>query len=484
MYGKVTTATPEACPFCGGKLHINQYLNIKLQHISIGCIKIVLDVSFKQYLCTKCCKTTCQDIPFKQEGHFITTCFYTMIEGFLTFADMTIKGLSFALHTYPKLVKELDKARLRQKHGSMLPTHPSEHLCVDEFSMHKGHRYATVVLDWETGEILFLEEGNSGIQLIHFFEKVGWQWMKQVKSISMDMNAQYCKAVKAAYPHIEIVYDGFHIIKNFNDRILTELRRLEQNSLQDIIKKCKNKVVDLRKKSKGTPDKTASLLRQEIADLKITIKEVEARYKDLKGTRFLITSSREALLKKDTLAKKHNKELSDKYESKGLELPPGEFKRSTRNVQRLDEVLRTNENLSVAFFLGDQLKASLDSVDETEMRDGLKQWLELADSYRQEIPMLESFNKMIRTRMDGIVARVKFPISNGPLEGVNNMIKSCRRQAFGYRDNEYFFLKIWDRSRRYPKNRSINEVLKERKKAHEACKKKYHAYKKSHKFIS
>ena len=349
-----------------------------------------------------------------------------MITGFLTIADMTVKGLSLALHTYPKLVKSVDKARLKRKYGEMLPTHPSAHLCVDEFSMHKGHRYATVVIDWETGEILFLEEGNSGAQLLHFFEKVGWEWMKQVKSISMDMNAQYCNAIKAIYPHIAIVYDGFHIIKNFNDRILTELRRLEQNSLQDIIKKCKAKIADPNKKCKGKPDKVADPLREEIGELRLTIKEIDARYQMLKGTRHLISSSREALLKKDAFAREHNRMLSDKYESKGLELPPGEFRRSIRNVQRFDDVLRTNENLSVAYFLGDQLKVSLDSISETEMREGLKQWLELADSYAEKIPMLKSFNKMIRTRLEGIVSRVRYPISNGPLEGVNNMIKTVR----------------------------------------------------------
>ena len=32
--------------------------------------------------------------------------------------------------------------------------------------------------------------------------------------------------------------------------------------------------------------------------------------------------------------------------------------------------------------------------------------------------------------------------------GVNNLIKTVRRQAYGYRDDDYFFLKIMDASRR------------------------------------
>jgi len=42
------------------------------------------------------------------------------------------------------------------------------------------------------------------------------------------------------------------------------------------------------------------------------------------------------------------------------------------------------------------------------------------------------------------------------------MIKTVRRQAYGYRDMEYFFLKLWDRSRRYIKNRDVAKVKDKR----------------------
>ena len=319
-----------------------------------------------------------------------------------------------------------------------------------------------MVLDWETGEILFLEEGNSERQLLHFFRKVGRQWMLQVRSVSMDMNAQYCKAVESIYPHIAIVYDAFHITKNFNDRIITELRRLEQNRLQEHISKSKAKAIRSRKAMKDADAAGREALELEIAEQRLSAKEAERKYTALKGSRYVLTSSRVALQKKDELAKAHNRELAIAYENKGLALPDGQRKWSTRNVQRLDQVLGESDNLSLAFFLGDQLKAGLDCTDEQEMKDGLEQWLALSESFVVQIPMLKAFNRMMSTRMEGIVSRVRFPISNGPLEGCNNMIKTVRRQAYGYRDTQYFFLKIWDRSRRYPKNRSIAKAKKKR----------------------
>lgn len=51
-------------------------------------------------------------------------------------------------------------------------------------------------------------------------------------------------------------------------------------------------------------------------------------------------------------------------------------------------------------------------------------------------------------------------ISNDPVEGTNNMIKTLRRQAYGYRDTRYFFLKVWERSRRHTKCRDYSSPQK------------------------
>ena|GEM_PF-5626251 len=50
-----------------------------------------------------------------------------------------------------------------------------------------------------------------------------------------------------------------------------------------------------------------------------------------------------------------------------------------------------------------------------------------------------------------------YGLSNGPLEGTNCLIKNIRRQSYGIRDDEYFFLKIWEATRRHPKNRVVYE---------------------------
>jgi transposase len=43
----------------------------------------------------------------------------------------------------------------------------------------------------------------------------------------------------------------------------------------------------------------------------------------------------------------------------------------------------------------------------------------------------------------GLLAYYDFPISTGPLEGINNKIKTLQRTAYGYRDQEFFELRIF-----------------------------------------
>ena len=56
--------------------------------------------------------------------------------------------------------------------------------------------------------------------------------------------------------------------------------------------------------------------------------------------------------------------------------------------------------------------------------------------------MLEKFADTLQTHQDGILAYYDYPISTGPLEGTNNKIKTMKRQAYGFRDKEFFKLKI------------------------------------------
>jgi transposase len=57
--------------------------------------------------------------------------------------------------------------------------------------------------------------------------------------------------------------------------------------------------------------------------------------------------------------------------------------------------------------------------------------------------MLVKFGHLVAAFRSGILAWYDFPISTGPLEGTNNKIKTMQRMAYGFRDREFFKLKIY-----------------------------------------
>lgn len=71
----------------------------------------------------------------------------------------------------------------------------------------------------------------------------------------------------------------------------------------------------------------------------------------------------------------------------------------------------------------------------------LLQWIEYAKETKLR-PLIE-FTKTIINHFHGILAFIKLSVTCGALEGMNNKIKVVSRRAFGYKDQQYFILKIY-----------------------------------------
>ena len=69
-----------------------------------------------------------------------------------------------------------------------------------------------------------------------------------------------------------------------------------------------------------------------------------------------------------------------------------------------------------------------------------KQWYGRA--IRSRIEPLKKFAANLKGYLDGILAHCRWPLHTSLLEGINNKIKVIKRMAYGFRDDEYFFLKI------------------------------------------
>ena len=429
IHGDLEEPNYRHCPYChGSRMHLNGTRTVRLRHISIGKSIIYVEVNYKRWECQDCHRTFRHRIPFREKGHNITNVFAKQIEHFLSIGE-TPTQCSRKLHYNRTTVQCLDKKRIRRLARDMKPRHQSRFICVDEFLLHKGHEYATVVIDYETGESLFATQGNTYGQMIEFFRFVGRRFMENVVAVSMDMNASYAKAFRELWPHIRIVYDGFHMVKNYNDMVLTEVRRAEQRRILDSMEKAR-------------AEKDAEQLG-----------ELRQEMRFFKNSRYLILSNRKTLELKDASTAEYNRMLFEKYEKRGLKLPIGKHYRKGRSIERLQEVLSSNEKLQTCYTLGEMLKSSLWCRDRRQFIEGFRMWFSMAKATGYD--ELQRFSNMIRRHWEGILNRLDIPISNGPLEGTNLLIKNIRRQSYGIRDDEYFFLRIWEATRKHPKCRQV-----------------------------
>jgi transposase len=108
--------------------------------------------------------------------------------------------------------------------------------------------------------------------------------------------------------------------------------------------------------------------------------------------------------------------------------------------ERLREALRLNEPLALAYYMKEDLREVWELEDQEKAEQHLMDWILRAEA--SGVRMLQKFAKTLRLHAMGILAWYDYDISTGPLEGTNNKIKTMKRQAYGFRDHEFFKLKI------------------------------------------
>ncbi|MGV8111277.1 ISL3 family transposase, partial [Methanospirillum sp.] len=97
-------------------------------------------------------------------------------------------------------VKDIDLERLEEKYtvdGERLiqPERQARFLGIDEFKLHDGHKYAVIIIDMETGHILWLAHGKKKASVYSFIEHVGKEWMDGVEAVACDMNSDFQEAI-------------------------------------------------------------------------------------------------------------------------------------------------------------------------------------------------------------------------------------------------------------------------------------------------
>jgi transposase len=333
--------------------------------VPIGMHPVTIEFPVQRVFCLACRMIRQVKIQFADEDRRYTRQFERYA---LELArHMTIKDAARHLGVSWSTVKEIQKEYLQRRFARPKLRHVRL-LAIDEITIGHGHRYLTVVLDLESGAVVFVGDGRHADALTPFFKRLRASRAK-VEAVAMDMSGAYLTAVRAHLPGSTVVFDHFHVIKLFNEK-LTGLRRNLYHEAADLLHK-----------------------------------------KVLKGTRWLLLKNPENL----------------------------DPKRNERH--RLEEALRLNKPPATAYYMKDDLRELWKCPDKLSAEIHLDDWIARAEA--SGIRMLKEFAKTLRVHRAGILAYYDHPISTGPLEGTNNKIKTMQRQAYGFRDQAFFILKIY-----------------------------------------
>ncbi len=395
------------CPLCGSSMHIHDRCEVNLRHLCFGHKLSCLRFTKLRYYCPRCGHSHMQDVPFQAKGHRISCELLNYTRDLLAYG-FTNKQVAYITGLGRNTVKDIDLERLKEKYtvdGERLiqPERQARFLGIDEFKLHDGHKYAVIIIDMETGHILWLAHGKKKASVYSFIEHVGKDWMDGVEAVACDMNSDFQEAFEDRCPHIQTVFDFFHIVKNFNDKVVGQIRKDEQSRL--------------------------------IAE------GDEKAAKSLKGSRYILTSS------KQTLARKDQEAEDGKILSKGSSLFSKEqVVRKDGHLARYEDIIRQNKLLFTLDLIKEKLCEAYKMTDEPSMAGAITEIMDMCMATGNK--HLLWFRRLLDNHFEGIIAHATFDISAGKIEGVNNRIKTLRRQGYGYPDDDYFFLKLFDASRK------------------------------------
>jgi transposase len=277
----------------------------------------------------------------------------------------TIEHVAKFLGVSWSLIKNIHKAYLQREYQN--PDLKSiQYIGVDEFSISKGHKYMTIFINLQSGEIIHAVEGKSIESVTPFLLKLKEEAI-QLKAVAMDMNAAYASAAKKYLPDVDVVFDRFHVVALLNT-VIDEIRRDQQ---------AKCNAVGL---------------------------------KTIKGMRFLLLSNYEKL--------------------------------NPKKQNSLGCLLEVNKPIAIAHAMKEQIRLFWTKSSVKEGTHFLCWWV--MDAIESGIRELQKTGRTLLRHAKDLLNYFKHRITNGKTEGINNKIKTMKRQAYGFRDIEYFKLRLYN----------------------------------------
>lgn len=352
------------CSHCKSKRIIrNGHLVRNFRGVPIGGKPVIIRMKVQRIKCKECLTDRQEHIHFTTGNQTYTHRLSRLVVCLLSMA--TLKDVALFLHLSWDTVKAIHKRYLHH-HYAYPDIRKVRNIGIDEFAIRKGHVYKTIVVDLDTGHVIYIADGKGKKSLDNFWRKVK-KYKVDIKHIATDLSAAFIASVMENAPNAVLVFDHFHVVKLMNDAI-DDIRRTAYAQEKDVNKR-----------------------------------------QVLKGTRWLLLCN-------------------------GSDIFDKQYK------NRLENALDMNKPLAQAYYLKESLKEIWTQVNKEQAEIVFQHWIQQAKESKQQ--RIIKFANTLAAHRTGILAWYDCHISTAKVEGINNKIKVMKRNAYGFRDDKYFELRV------------------------------------------
>ncbi|EHV9021643.1 ISL3 family transposase [Enterococcus durans] len=381
VFTGILTGEAHHCECCGFDSVIrHSYQDSWIQLIPYQEVPTYLHLYKQRFRCTQCHHT------FSAKTYYVAeNCYISQSLKFAIAMDLkkkiSMKDIARRYFVSTKTVERILDSFFEEPRKK--PNYLPKHLLIDEFKGTSDCEGAMcfIISDADTGKIFDILDDRRNFKLRAYFQRFTLKARKRVTHIVMDMNASYDAVTKGVFPNAQISIDRFHVIQQIT-RAFNKQRIQTMNQLK-----------------KSNP-------------------QAQKDYRKLK--KYWRT-----LLKKNA-----------KLNYTSFKQFPLFQRRYLTESEVLDYLLSIDDQLRQSYEVYQELLAAFDAKDSTEFFNLIESLPHsLNDEFKKAI-------RYLRKHKEAITNSLKYPYSNGKLEGKNNLIKVIKRIAFGFRTFRHLRMRV------------------------------------------
>lgn len=336
----------------------------------LGVIKVYLKAKAPRVCCSEH-KVVVASVPWARHGSWFSKAFEEQVAWMVLHTTRSVVADYFRIE-WKTVGAIIARVAADKRAKAPNPFDGLVNIGIDETSYKKGHKYLTVVVNHDTGTVIWAAKNHGKAVLTQFFKTLTEEQRASIEVVTGDGAGWITECVEEFCPNATRLLDNFHIVSWATDALDSVRRRVWNEAKAG-------------KRPVGRP-------RSDSSDPK---EQAQA----IKGLRFVLLKNPEDL--------------------------------SENQAAKIEMLALKNRQMYRGYVLKERLRLLL-KMDEISAAAELSDWL--ASACHSRIPEFVELSRKIRRHARRIIDTVRLGFSNARVEAINNKIKVTIKMGYGFRN--------------------------------------------------